>query len=83
MAAASYVSEGASRERGRKRSHISTTSTTSTVFDPFKSIMTIGPAAGRHESGISLRQNALDLGFHAVRADPAHPESDADDSGVT
>jgi hypothetical protein len=32
-------------------------------------------------TGLSLRQNALDPGFHGVPAGPAHPERDADGAG--
>ena len=39
--------------------------------------------ARRDETGLSLRQNALDPGFHNVPADPAHPDRDADGAGVT
>jgi hypothetical protein len=36
----------------------------------------------RGGTGLSLRQNALDLGFHGVPAGLAHPERDADGTGV-
>jgi hypothetical protein len=34
--------------------------------------MKLGPAAGRHGTGHSLRQDALELGFHGVPVGPAH-----------
>jgi len=37
--------------------------------------------AARTETGHSLRQNALDPGFHRVPAGPAHPERAADGAG--
>jgi hypothetical protein len=53
-------------------------------------IMTIGPLpdacwtpAGRTETGDSLRQNALDPGFHGVPAGLAHPGRDADGVDVS
>jgi hypothetical protein len=53
-------------------------------------IMTIGllrdawrTPAGRTGSGLSLRQNALDPGFHDVLTGPAHTNRDADDAGVS
>jgi hypothetical protein len=53
-------------------------------------MMKIGPLpdacrtpAGRTETGDSLRQNALDPGFHRVPAGSAHPDRDADGVGVT
>jgi hypothetical protein len=57
-------------------------------------IMTIGPAADRppdavkpgirrSETGNSLRQNAVDLGFHSVLAGAAHPDRGADGVGVS
>jgi hypothetical protein len=53
-------------------------------------IMKIGPLpdacrthAGRHETGLSLRQDALDPGFHGVPNGSAHPGPDADGAGVT
>jgi hypothetical protein len=45
--------------------------------------MKIGPAAGRHGIGDSLRQNALDPGFHGVPLGPARTDRDADGAGVT
>jgi hypothetical protein len=30
--------------------------------------------AGRSETGVPLRQNALDPGFHRVQTAPAHPD---------
>jgi len=39
-------------------------------------------AAGRHGSGNSRRQNALDPGFQDVPAGPAHPDREADGAGV-
>jgi FAD binding domain len=40
-------------------------------------------AAGRNGTGVSLRQDALDPGFHGVPAGPAYPDRDADGAGVT
>jgi len=40
------------------------------------------PSAGRHETGIPRRWNALDPRFHGVLAGPAHPNQDADGAGV-
>ena len=40
-------------------------------------------AAGRTGTGHSLRQNALDPGFHGVPAGPVHPDGDADGASVT
>src|SRR5262249_47260693 len=40
-------------------------------------------AAGRNETGVPLRQDALDLGFHDVPAGPAYAGCDADGAGVT
>jgi hypothetical protein len=39
--------------------------------------------AGRTGTGLPLRQNALDPGFHGVPAGPAHPDRDADGADVT
>src|SRR6185312_5904694 len=41
------------------------------------------PAAGRRETGDSLRQNAVDPGFHGVPVAPAHPGRDADGVDVS
>jgi hypothetical protein len=49
-------------------------------------IMKIGllpDAAERTGSGVSLRQSALDPGFHGVPPDPARTDRDADGAGVT
>jgi hypothetical protein len=53
-------------------------------------IMTIGPLpdarqtpVGRHETGDSLRQNALDPGFHGVPPGPARTDRDADGAGAS
>jgi hypothetical protein len=53
-------------------------------------IMTIGllphacrPPSGRTETGDSLRENALDPGFHRVLTGPAHPDRDTDGAGVS
>jgi hypothetical protein len=43
----------------------------------------VKPGIRRSETGNSLRQDALDPGFHGVPAGPAHPERDADGTGVT
>jgi len=43
----------------------------------------IRPAAGRTGTGLSLRRNALDPGFHGVPAGPAHPGRDAGGAGVS
>jgi hypothetical protein len=40
------------------------------------------PPAGRNESGIPLRWNALDPGFHGIPRGPAHTDREADDAGV-
>ena len=40
------------------------------------------PPARRDETGDSLREDALDPGFHCVPAGPARPNPDADDPGV-
>jgi hypothetical protein len=57
---------------------------------PLKLIMKIGPLpdacqtpAGRTGTRLSLRQNAMDPGFHGVPACPAHLERAADGAGVT
>jgi hypothetical protein len=34
----------------------------------------VGLRFGRHETGLSLRQNALDPGFHGVLPGPAEPD---------
>jgi len=39
-------------------------------------------AAGRTGSGLPLRQDAVDPGFHCVRTGPAHPDRDADGADV-
>ena len=39
--------------------------------------------AGRHGTGFSLRQDALDPGFHGVPAGPAHSDREADGAGGT
>jgi hypothetical protein len=39
--------------------------------------------AGRTGTGLSLRQNALDPGFHGVPAGPAHAEREADGADVS
>jgi hypothetical protein len=41
------------------------------------------PAAGRHETGDPLRQDALDPGFHGVPAGPARMDREADGADVT
>ena len=41
------------------------------------------PAAGRNETGNSLRQNALDPGFHGVLTAPAHPSREVDGADGT
>jgi hypothetical protein len=46
-------------------------------------IMKLGPLPGRNETGIPLRQNALDPGFHYVLAGPAHPDRNANGADVT
>jgi hypothetical protein len=53
-------------------------------------IMTIGllldarrTPNGRHETGDSLRQNALDPGFYGVLTGPARTNRDADGAGVS
>jgi hypothetical protein len=43
--------------------------------------MTIGPLPDAMKP--AFHGVALDPGFHAVRAGPAHPDRDADGSGVT
>jgi hypothetical protein len=55
-----------------------------------KLIMKIGPLpdacrtpAGRDETGLPVRSNALEPGFHGVPAGPAHPDRAADGAGVT
>jgi len=40
-------------------------------------------AAGRNETGHSLRQNAVDLGFHGVPVGPVHPDREADGADVS
>jgi hypothetical protein len=48
-------------------------------------IMTIGllrTPASRNETGVSLRQDALDPGFHRVPTDPAQTNRDAAGAGV-
>ena len=40
-------------------------------------------AAGRNETGLPLRQDALDPGFHDVHAGAANPDGDADGAGVS
>jgi len=42
-----------------------------------------GRVAGRNETGLPLRQDALDPGFHCVPAGPAHLDRGADGAGVT
>jgi hypothetical protein len=42
-----------------------------------------GGVAGRNETGLPLRQDALDPGFHCVPAGPAHLDRGADGAGVT
>jgi hypothetical protein len=40
-------------------------------------------AAGRHETGNSLRQSALDPEFHGLLTGPAQTYRDADGAGVS
>src|SRR5579863_8447134 len=40
------------------------------------------PASGRHETGLSVRYYALELGFHGVPPGSAPPERDADGASV-
>jgi hypothetical protein len=83
MVAASYVPSAPSRERGRKRQ--SQQHHQHRFSGQRKLIMTIGPAAGRHGIGLSLRQSAADPGFHGVPTGPARsarPDRDADGVGV-
>ena len=42
-----------------------------------------GRTAGRTETGLPLRQNALDPGFHGVPTGPAHTNGDADGAGMS
>jgi hypothetical protein len=42
-----------------------------------------GGVAGRNETGLPLRQDALDPGFHCVPAGPAYLDRGADGAGVT
>ena len=37
---------------------------------PFKLIMGVSPAADASETGLSVRLNAFEAGFHSVMADP-------------
>jgi hypothetical protein len=63
-----------------------TSATPATNSGRFKLIMTIGPLpdAGLTQwNRVSWRQNALDLGFHAVLAGPAHPDRAAGGAGMT
>jgi hypothetical protein len=39
--------------------------------------------AGRNETGLPLRQNALDPGFHRVPTSPAQTNRDADGADVS
>jgi hypothetical protein len=68
-------------------SHIGTTSTVSRQFMLIVTISLLRDAwrtpAGHAGSGLSLRQHALDPGFHDVLAGPAHTNRDADDVGVS
>jgi hypothetical protein len=41
------------------------------------------PDACTHWNGLSLRQNALDPGFHGLPVGPGHPDRDSDGAGVT
>src|SRR6185312_13937669 len=51
--------------------------------DPGRLLDASRPPAGRRETGIPVRSNALDPGFHGVPAGPAHLNQDADGAGVT
>src|SRR6185437_17147555 len=61
----------------RHRSRFRPSSTTCTEAIPHR------PAAGRHETGNPLRQNALDPGFHGVLTGPAHPSREVDGADGT
>jgi hypothetical protein len=49
---------------------------------PPKLIMKIVRYWTRWNRLLSLRQNAMDPGFHGVPAGPAHPERDGDGNGA-
>jgi hypothetical protein len=52
--------------------------------NPITWVMRSGAAfSGRAETRVSLRQNALDPGFHDVPTGPAYPDRGVDDAGVT
>jgi hypothetical protein len=77
-------SRWASHERGMHTSHIGTTRPCSWQLTL---IMTISlppdTLPGRTRTGHSLRQDALDPGFHSVPTGPAHTSPDADGAGLS
>ena len=77
-------SQWASREREMHTSHIGTTSIVLlAAYVDHDDQPAAGRLPGRTGTGLSLRQDALDPGFHCVPTGPAHPDRDAGGAGVT
>jgi hypothetical protein len=77
-------SRWASRERRMHTSHVGTTSTVFlAAYVDHDDQPAAGRLPGRTGTGHSLRQDALDPGFHSVPTGPAHTSPDADGAGLS